>query len=382
MPDLNALGQLCHDCIVATTTAVAPHISHLAAAGTTLASAGGGAVSSLAAAGGSLAAAGGDAVSTLAAAGGDAVSTLAPAINTAARNLPTVLAHEAELPRVFVHLSAFAGIRGMMSSNMIVLRALALLSSSAALAFNMWNGLRSPAFWNLAFIAVNLRRLTQLVLAEQTCITLDADEQKLYESAFAPYGVTLRDFSTLLREASSQWREFEANEVILKEGDPMPLLYYVVDGEVEVLFNEGTRVTNVLTPGKNGWLGELWDPNQDPAYWERPHHWMAGFRSKKHSLLVAFDRKALHDVIARSHPLRDAASAAEVSDLWGKLRGCARQSVLNSYAAMKEMASLHGAPDAAQLKTLESFAARHKLSEAQLKQEADRASKPTVLTAT
>ena len=93
---------------------------------------------------------------------------------------------------------------------------------------------RSPAFWNLAFIAVNLRRLTQLVLAEQTCITLDADEQKLYESAFAPYGVTLRDFSTLLREASSQWREFEANEVILKEGDPMPLLYYVVDGEVEV----------------------------------------------------------------------------------------------------------------------------------------------------
>ena len=73
--------------------------------------------------------------------------------------------------------------------------------------------------------------------------------------------------------------------------------------------------------------------------------------------------------------------AAEVSDLWGKLRGCARQSVLNSYTAMKEMASLHGAPDAAQLKTLESFAARHKLSEAQLKEEADRASKPTVLAA-
>ena len=216
-----------------------------------------------------LAAAGGDAVSTLAAAGGDAVSTLAPAINTAARNLPTVLAHEAELPRVFVHLSAFAGIRGMMSSNMIVLRALALLSSSAALAFNMWNGLRSPAFWNLAFIAVNLRRLTQLVLAEQTCVTLDADEQKLYESAFAPYGVTLRDFSTLLREASSQWREFEANEVILKEGDLMPLLYYVVDGEVEVLFNEGTRVTNVLTPGKNGWLGELGIPTRTRR-WERP----------------------------------------------------------------------------------------------------------------
>ena len=31
---------------------------------------------------------------------------------------------------------------------------------------------------------------------------------------------------------------------------------------------------------------------------------MVGFRASKHSLLAAFDRKKLHDVIARSHVLQ------------------------------------------------------------------------------
>ena len=142
----------------------------------------------------------------------------------------------------------------------------------------MWNGLRSPAFWNLAFIAVNLRRLTQLVLAEQTCITLDADEQKLYESAFAPYGVTLRDFSTLLREGElAVTRRFlGGGRSSSKEGDPMPLLYYVVDGVVECS-STNMRVKQGLTPGQNGWLGEL---SSRWASRARRRNWLAGFRRR------------------------------------------------------------------------------------------------------
>ena len=86
-------------------------------------------------------------------------------------------------------------------------------------------------------------------------------------------------------------REYAADEVIVREGDPMPLLWYVLEGEVEVLRDEGARVATVLRPGKGGWCGELWDPNQDADYWQRPHHWLAGFRAATHSLLVAFDRR-------------------------------------------------------------------------------------------
>ena len=60
-------------------------------------------------------------------------------------------------------------------------------------------------------------------------------------------------------------REYAADEVIVREGDPMPLLWYVLEGEVEVLRDEGARVATVLRPGKGGWCGELWDPNQESS---------------------------------------------------------------------------------------------------------------------
>ena len=72
------------------------------------------------------------------------------------------------------------------------------------------------------------------------------------------YGVSLRDYAGLLREARVEWREYAAEEVIVSEGDPMPLLWYVVEGEVEVLRDQGQRVASVLRPGSGGWLGELW----------------------------------------------------------------------------------------------------------------------------
>ena len=43
-------------------------------------------------------------------------------------------------------------------------------------------------------------------------------------------------------------------------------------------------------------------------------------------------------MIARSEALQDAASAAEVADLWGKLRAARRQEVLSEYHAMHTMA--------------------------------------------
>ena len=43
-------------------------------------------------------------------------------------------------------------------------------------------------------------------------------------------------------------REYAADEVIVREGDPMPLLWYVLEGEGEVLRDEGARVATVLRP--------------------------------------------------------------------------------------------------------------------------------------
>ena len=214
-----------------------------------------------------------------------------PAIAEVCKGVGCVLAREAALPQAFVHVSAFAGIAGMLSTNILALRLLSVLSSTSALSFNLWKRMFSPVFWNCAFITVNLSRIAQLLLANKGSVTLDANEQRLYELGFMRYGVSLRDYANLLHEACAEWREYAADEVIVREGDPMPLLWYVLEGEVEVLRDEGARVATVLRPGKGGWCGELWDPNQDADYWQRPHHWLAGFRAATHSLLVAFDRR-------------------------------------------------------------------------------------------
>ena len=283
----------------------------------------------------------------------------APALAEICRSAGCVIAREAALPRLFVHISAFAGISGMLSPNILVLRAMSMLSSAAAMAFNLANGLFSPVIWNLTFIMVNMVRLAQLLSAKSNCVTLDANEQRLFELGFAQFGVTLKDYATLLREAKGHWREYAAGEVVVSAGDPMPLLWYVVEGEVEVVRPDGDT-GSVLKPGNGGWLGELWDPNQDEDYWKRPHHWLAGFRAKSHSLLVALDRKALHDVIAKSHSLRTAANAAEVKDLWGKLRSCSKQSVVNAYKSMRDMAYLDHQIDERESLALDRYAVRHK----------------------
>ena len=275
------------------------------------------------------------------------------------RSTGCAIAREAALPRLFVHISAFAGISGMLSPNILVLRAMSILSSASAMAFNLANGLLSPVIWNLTFIMVNTARLAQLLSAKSSSVTLDANEQRLFELGFAQFGVTLKDYAALLREAKAHWREYAAGEVVVSAGDPMPLLWYVVEGEVEVIRPDGDT-GNVLQPGNGGWLGELWDPNQDEDYWNRPHHWLAGFRAKSHSLLVALDRKALHDVIAKSHALRTAANAAEVKDLWSKLRSCSKQSVVNAYKGMQDMAYLDRRVDQRESLELERYAARHR----------------------
>ena len=56
------------------------------------------------------------------------------AIAEVCKGVGCVLAREAALPQAFVHVSAFAGIAGMLSTNILALRLLSVRSSTAALS--------------------------------------------------------------------------------------------------------------------------------------------------------------------------------------------------------------------------------------------------------
>lgn len=272
-----------------------------------------------------------------------------------------MLVRELTPPRLFVHLSAAFGLSGFLSPNVLMLRILSVLSSLSALAYNMWNRLASPCFWNLMFMAINGMRIGQL-LVSPSHLTLSADEERLYEYAFLRFGVSPRDFVSLLREADASWHEYAPGQTISNQGEPMPTIWYLVHGSVHVI-RHGQPVS-LLQPDRDpnragGWLGEFWDPNEAPDYWEREHRWNAGHRANEHSLVVAFNRKALHDAIAKRPLLRTSAGNAEVSDLWGKLRAAQRQQFANVYVGMEAMAAVDGTVSEAEASDLRRYAEAH-----------------------
>ena len=141
-------------------------------------------------------------------------------------------------------------------------------------------------------------------------------------------------------------------------------LWYIVDGGIEVdadndADDDADEPRSQITPGKGGWLGELWDPNEAKDYWEQPHHWLVGFHARAGARVVAFDRKRLHDFIARSPHMRDAAEAAEIADLWGKLRNTHAQATRNVYRAMVEMAHADGELEPDERSAIERFVTKH-----------------------
>ena len=252
-------------------------------------------------------------------------------------------------PTLFVHLSALLGLSGFISSNVLMLRAFSILSSLSALAFNTWNGLRVPAAWNAIFVSINSLRISQLLRSQHDCLTLTPDESELYERAFLQFGVTPREFAVLLRESGATWLDYPSGGAMLAEqGDPMPNIWYILKGSVEVIRNgRKMRTINPCHDIKKagGWIGELFDPNESPTYWDEPHHWHVGFQVNAGTRLVSFARRPLHDVIASRPNLREAATKAEVSDLWGKLRASMRGVPAHVYRGMLLMAEVDGAID-------------------------------------
>lgn len=196
-------------------------------------------------------------------------------------------------------------------------------------------------------------------MRDQGDVRINTDQQQLYEMAFARYGVRIRDFLEMLKVTNAQWIEYPPHTFIVRKGDEMPLLWYLIEGEVESVATSEHHTHLTVKPGKGGWLGELWDPNAPNDYWQQPHHWHTGFRALQPSRVVAFDRKKMHDFIKSSPQMRDAAEAAEIADLWGKLKNSFKQGNRNVYTAMRQVALADGELEPDEREVIDHFVARN-----------------------
>ena len=168
--------------------------------------------------------------------------------NAAAR---AFAARELLPPRLFVHIAAVSYLIGCTCSSVTLLRAFSIISSVMSIAFAAWIRMWPNVLWNVIFMIPNGVRLVQLLTSERGSLTLSAREHELYERGFMRYGVVPRDFSTILKRTRPAWREVRPGELIVSQGAPMPTIWFLVSGSVEVV--------------REGEIGYTIEPDQDPS---------------------------------------------------------------------------------------------------------------------
>jgi len=99
-----------------------------------------------------------------------------------------------------------------------------------------------PVLWALVFTAINLYQIARLYL-ERRPVVLSQDEQKLYDLGFR--SLRPREFVSL--SLVGEWKNAEAGEKVMTEGEPVSCLCIPIAGSADVR-SHGERI-GALQPG-------------------------------------------------------------------------------------------------------------------------------------
>jgi hypothetical protein len=147
-----------------------------------------------------------------------------------------------------VNGAAIVGVAALAFRDQLKLRLLLMVSTALTILTVLisqpllWDSL----FWGVVTLLINLWVTVQIVL-DRTHIGLTDDEEQLF-SAFG--SLTPGEFRRLLRLA--HWRTAEIPTVLTREGSVPDRLYYVLEGEIEIL-KGGSR--GVIAP--RTFIGEI-----------------------------------------------------------------------------------------------------------------------------
>jgi hypothetical protein len=99
-----------------------------------------------------------------------------------------------------------------------------------------------PILWALVFTAINLYQIARLYL-ERRPVVLSQDEQKLYDLGFR--SLRPREFVSL--SLVGEWKNAEAGEKVMTEGEPVSSLCIPITGTADVR-RQGERI-GAVRPG-------------------------------------------------------------------------------------------------------------------------------------
>lgn len=245
-------------------------------------------------------------------------------------------------PSYVVHFGNLLAVAAMGSSDMFTLRSFSICASFCGIAFNLLQPkpLWAPAAWGVFFIFGHSVQIARLILAKSV-VSMNEDENRLYEEAFLPFGFSPKQYMGML-EAATPWTETKnKGENVFKRGTTMENLSYLLDGAVAIRSVSGETL-HVVTPGKGGWVGEFFDSDWDLG---KEHRWQADSVcvSEGGCLLKTFCKYKLHRHIKdNSKSIEVQATRVQVGDLWGKLKDSFSEKEREVYRGMLELAVADG----------------------------------------
>jgi hypothetical protein len=256
---------------------------------------------------------------------------------------PTLYDHLASRCTWFVHAGNCLILVAINQTDMLTLRELSVGASTCGIVYNLLQPkpLMVPAIWGTFFIGCHMWQIAAL-LRERQAITLSTDQDTAYHNFFCKYGFTAQQFLDVFAATGGKFETFAKGAWVQQRGEEMDYLHCVIEGDVQLIDRNGTHVRTVR-PGKGGWLGEFYDPNQDADYWLRPHPAIVSWRcSSEQCRTLALQRRALHETISSNPRLTSAAERAEIADLWGKLKNSGVERNLSAYRGMLEVSLADG----------------------------------------
>jgi len=206
---------------------------------------------------------------------------------------------------LFGHAASILTMAAYLLKDMLWLRALAVLSCFAGIAFNYFvpaTPLWTVIYWNILFVIINVVQIA-IIIKERSGVSFTEEEKELHETLFknfAPF-----EFMKLMRIGN--WLDARQNEVLATEERPLDSVMFIYNGLVVVEKN-GSEVAR-LSDGN--FIGEVSFITGGGA--------TATVRALRPTRYVAWPKQGIKQLLNRNPSMRFAMQSILSTDLSKKL---------------------------------------------------------------
>ncbi len=209
-------------------------------------------------------------------------------------------------PVLILNCGSVCTLIGFTRQDVLELRALSMTGSLGFVTYQLFQRpIRwVPIMWSALFSTVNAFKITSILFERTATVSFNDEEENIFVEHFMQHGVTPKQFENLIKK--SKRMKFKAGEVIVQQGEPLEMVYLVINGATRA--HRGGRHLSIVSSspvnrekkiaGDSGaWAGEisfldwLWKMEQ-----AKQNDAKTG---KKNEPSIAISKVAMYSIVAK-----------------------------------------------------------------------------------